>query len=111
MRPRGKRGSSPKRDRWPTGIWPSWPASSCGTPYASAKPSRRCAAAATYENEYTFDVLTFAESGLFTEQTTNEMCFGFVGVTGDKPGPVHFYIDEGRKVLLPPKRLTDGKRD
>ncbi|MFO0807456.1 MAG: redoxin domain-containing protein [Gemmataceae bacterium] len=45
----------------------------------------------------------------FGEQTTNEMCFGFLGVTGDKPGAVHFYIDEGRKVLLPPKRLTEKK--
>jgi mono/diheme cytochrome c family protein len=26
----------------------------------------------------------------FGEQTTNEMCFGFLGVTGDKPGRVRF---------------------
>lgn len=45
----------------------------------------------------------------FGEQTTNEMCFGFLGVTGDRPGPVHFYIDKDRKVLLPPKRLTEKK--
>ena len=29
----------------------------------------------------------------FGEQTTNEMIFGFLGVTGDRPGRVRFSID------------------
>ena len=40
----------------------------------------------------------------FGEQTTNEMCFGFLQTSGDKPGPVHWYIDANKKILLPPRR-------
>jgi hypothetical protein len=40
----------------------------------------------------------------FGEQTTNEMCFGFLQTSGVKPGPVHWYLDEGKKILLPPRR-------
>jgi hypothetical protein len=37
----------------------------------------------------------------FGEQTTNEMCFGFLQCSGDRPGPVRWYIDEDKKILLP----------
>jgi hypothetical protein len=37
----------------------------------------------------------------FGEQTTNEMCFGFLQCSGDKPGPVRWYIDEDKKILMP----------
>jgi peroxiredoxin len=42
------------------------------------------------------------------EQTTDEMCFGFLGATrtDGKPGPIHFFLDEGKKVRLPPDRLV-----
>jgi mono/diheme cytochrome c family protein len=40
----------------------------------------------------------------FGEQTTNEMCFGFLQTSGEKPGPVHWYIDAEKKILLPPRR-------
>jgi hypothetical protein len=40
----------------------------------------------------------------FGEQTTNEMCFGFLQAVGDKPGPVHYYIDEAKTILMPPRR-------
>jgi hypothetical protein len=44
----------------------------------------------------------------FGEQTTNEMCFGFLQTSGDKPGPVHWYVDEDKKILLPPRRGQVG---
>jgi hypothetical protein len=40
----------------------------------------------------------------FGEQTTNEMCFGFLQATGDKPGPVYYYIDEAKTIRMPPRR-------
>jgi mono/diheme cytochrome c family protein len=40
----------------------------------------------------------------FGEQTTNEMCFGFMQTSGDKPGPVHWYINEDKKIVLPLRR-------
>ena len=40
----------------------------------------------------------------FGEQTTNEMCFGFLQASGDHPGPVRWYLDEDRKILMPPRR-------
>jgi thiol-disulfide isomerase/thioredoxin/mono/diheme cytochrome c family protein len=46
----------------------------------------------------------------FGEQTTNEMCFGFLQTSGDKPGPVRWYLDEDRKILLPPRRLRPAGR-
>ena len=44
----------------------------------------------------------------FGEQTTNEMCFGFLGVAGDKPGPVHFALDAEMKVVLPRRPRPDA---
>ena len=40
----------------------------------------------------------------FGEQTTNEMCFGFLQTTGDKPGQVRWYLDEAKRILMPPRR-------
>jgi mono/diheme cytochrome c family protein len=40
----------------------------------------------------------------FGEQTTNEMCFGFLQTSGAKPGPVRWYLDEDKKLLMPPRR-------
>jgi hypothetical protein len=40
----------------------------------------------------------------FGEQTTNEMCFGFLQAVGDKPGPVHYYLDEAKTILAPLRR-------
>jgi mono/diheme cytochrome c family protein len=40
----------------------------------------------------------------FGEQTTNEMCFGFLQTSGDEPGPVRWFIDEQKKILMPPRR-------
>jgi mono/diheme cytochrome c family protein len=40
----------------------------------------------------------------FGEQTTNEMCFGFLQTSGDKPGPVRWYLDEEKKILVPLRR-------
>jgi peroxiredoxin len=39
------------------------------------------------------------------EQTTNEMCLGFVGLTTEKPGPVGFRLTEGGPVIYRPGSL------
>jgi hypothetical protein len=40
----------------------------------------------------------------FGEQTTNEMCFGFLAAVADKPGPVHYYLDEAKTIRVPRQR-------
>ncbi|HEY1377044.1 MAG TPA: hypothetical protein VGF55_09630, partial [Gemmataceae bacterium] len=40
----------------------------------------------------------------FGEQTTNEMCFGFLQASADKPGPVRWYLDEAKRILVPLRR-------
>lgn len=45
----------------------------------------------------------------FGEQTTNEMCFGFLQTSGDEPGPVRWYIDEQKKILMPPRARTAAR--
>jgi hypothetical protein len=42
----------------------------------------------------------------FGEQTTNEMCFGFLQTSGDKPGPVRWYLDAEKRILVPTRRAT-----
>jgi hypothetical protein len=41
------------------------------------------------------------------EQTTDEMCFGFLAATrtDGKRAPIHFYLDEGKRFRLPPDRF------
>ena len=43
------------------------------------------------------------------EETTNEMCFGFLGVTTDKPGVVGFRVFPGGPVLYRPGTLPSVK--
>lgn len=40
----------------------------------------------------------------FGEQTTNEMCFGFLQASGERPGPVQWYLDEAKTRLVPSRR-------
>jgi hypothetical protein len=48
---------------------------------------------------------------LLGEQTTNEMCFGFVGLTPDKPGPVGFRLSPGSFLLRRPGLLPAVKAE